>query len=180
MDLLDDEWRDSYENIVRNLEEQVADADNTYAASSWTGIRTMREQVAIVRGLAPVALGEIDALADLIESKRFNDPVTADAVQCLRDLHQQLGDLIDAIDRGNMTRAAVEAIEANRERLTDYVKQGAKLTMVAPAMTFGIMHLLAWLSGVPIDSTIVSTVYGSVVGADASKAFTKKSSLAGK
>jgi len=180
VDLLDDEWRDSYENIVRNLEEQVAEADNTYAASSWTGIRTMREQVAIVRGLAPVALGEIDALADLIESKRFNDPVTADAVQCLRDLHQQLGDLIDAIDRGNMTRAAVEAIEANRERLTHYVKQGAKLTMVAPAMTFGIMHLLAWLSGVPIDSTIVSTVYGSVVGADALKAFTKKSSLAGK
>jgi hypothetical protein len=180
VDLLDDEWRHSYEKIIRGLEKQVADADNTYAASSWTGIRTMREQVAIVRGLAPVALGEIDALADLIESKRFNDPLTADAVLCLRDLHRQLGELIDAIDRGNMTRSAVEAIETNREKLTHYVKQGAKLTMVAPAMTFGIMHLLAWLSGVPIDSTIVSTVYGSVVGADVLKAFTKKSSLAGK
>ena len=179
VDMLDDEWRRAYTAIIASLEKQVAEADNAYAASSWTGRRTMSEQVAIVRGLAPVALGEIEALADLVESKRFNDPITADAVQCLRELHHQLGELIDAVDRGNLTRNAVEAIEANREKLTYYVTQGAKLTMVAPAMTFGIMHLLAWLSGVPIDSTIVSTVYGSVVGADALKAFNKKSTLAG-
>jgi hypothetical protein len=178
VDVLDDEWRRAYTTIIANLEKQVADADNTYASSSWTGIRTIREQVAIVRGLVPVALGEVEALADLIESKRFNDPVTAEAVQCLRELHHQLGELLDAVDRGNLTRKAVEAIEENREKLTYYIKQGAKLTMVAPAMTFGIMHLLAWLSGAPIDSTIVSTVYGSVVGADVLKAFSKKSTLA--
>lgn len=178
VDLLDDEWRRAYTAIIASLEKQLVDADNTYAASSWTGIRTMREQVAIVRGLAPVALGEIEALADIIENKRFNDPVTADAVQCLRELHHQLGELIDAVDRGNLTRSAVEAIEENRQKLTHYIKQGAKLTMVAPAMTFGIMHLLAWLSGVPIDSTIVSTIYGSVVGADVLNTFSKKSTLA--
>ncbi|MDE1918048.1 MAG: hypothetical protein KGJ57_19275 [Sphingomonadales bacterium] len=180
VDLLDDEWRHAYEKIIRGLEKQVADADNTYAASAWTGIRSMREQVAIVRGLAPVALREIDSLADLIESKRFNDPITADAVQCLRDLHRELGELIHAVDRGHMTRAAVEAIEANREKLTHYIKQGAKLAVVAPTMTFGIMHLLSWLSGVPVDSTMVSTVYGSLVGADVLTTFAKKSSLAGK
>jgi len=178
--ILDDEWRLAYDKIIRDLERQVADADNTYAASSWTGIRTMREQVAIVRGLAPVALGEIDALADLIESKRFNDSITADAIQCLRELHRQLGELIDTVDRGNLTRAAVEAIEANREKLMHLIKEGAKLTMVAPAMTFGIMHLLALLAGVTIDSTMVSAIYGSIVGADALKAISKKSSLAGK
>ena len=179
VDLLDEEWRRAYTAIISSLEKQVVEADNTYAASSWTGRRTMSEQVAIVRGLAPVALGEIEALADLVESKRFNDPVTADAVQCLRELHHQLGELIDAVDRGNLTRKAVEAIEANREKLTHYITQGAKLTMVAPAMTFGIMHLLAWMSGVPIDSTIVSAVYGSIVGADVLKVLSKKSSLAG-
>ena len=180
VDLLDDEWRRSYEKIIRELDKRVADADNTYAASSWTGIRTIREQVAIVRGLAPVALGEIESLADLVESKRFNDPITAEAVQCLRELHRQLGELIDAIDRGNLTRTAVEAIEANRRKLIHYIKEGAKLTMVAPTMTFGIVHLLAWLSGVAIDSTMVSTIYASVVGADALNAISKKSSLAGK
>jgi hypothetical protein len=178
VDLLDDEWRRSYDEIIRRLEEQVAEVDNTYAASSWTGRRTIREQVAIVRGLGPVALREIDELASLIESKRFNDPITADAVQCLRELHKQLGELISAIDCGSMSREAIERIEENRQNITRYVKEGAKLTVVAPAMTFGIMHILAWVTGVPIDSTLVSTVFGAVVGADALKSFNKKSSLA--
>jgi len=85
---------------------------------------------------------------------------------------------LNAVDRGQLTRSAVEAIEKNRKRLTELVSDGAKLTIVAPAMTFGIMHLLAWISGVPIDSTMVSAVYGSVVGVDALRSFNKKSSLA--
>lgn len=178
VDRLDDEWRRSYEDIIRGLERQVTEADNTYAASSWTGRRTLREQVAIVRGLAPVAFREVDELASIIESKRFNDPITADAVQCLRELHQQLGELISAIDRGSLTREAVEAIEANREKLVRYIGEGAKLTLIAPTMTFGIMHVLAWITGVPIDSTLVSTVFGTIVGADALRSFDKKSSLA--
>ena len=178
LDLLDDEWRQSYDKIIRALEQQATDADTAYAASSWTGRRTIREQVAIVRGLAPIALREIDELAAIVASKRFNDPITADAVQCLRELHMQLGELIAAIDQGKMTREAVEAIEANRQRLVHYVKEGAKLTMVAPTMTFGIMHVLAWMTGVPIDSTLVSTVFGAIVGADALKSLNKKSSLA--
>ncbi|HEX7820256.1 MAG TPA: hypothetical protein VF463_06515 [Sphingobium sp.] len=88
VDMLDQEWRDAYGNVIEALEQQVADADVAYAASSWTGRRTVREQVTIVRGLAPLALGELEALADLIESRRFNDPITADAVQCLRDMHR--------------------------------------------------------------------------------------------
>ena len=178
VDLLDDEWRRSYDEIIRGLERQVTEADNTYAASSWTGRRTLREQVAIVRGLAPVAFREVDELASIVESKRFNDPITADAVQCLRELHQQLGELISAIDRGSLTREAVEAIEANREKLVRYIREGAKLTLVAPTMTFGIMHVLAWITGVPIDSTLVSTVFGTIVGADALMSVNKKSSLA--
>lgn len=121
---------------------------------------------------------EIDELASIVESRRFNDSITAEAVQCLRELHRQLGELISAIDRGSMTREAVEAIEANRQKLGHYLREGAKLTMVAPTMTFGIMHVLAWLTGVSIDTTLVSTVFGAIVGADALKSFNKKSSLA--
>ena len=178
IDILDDEWRQSYDQIIRGLEQQVVVADSAYASSSWTGRRTIREQVAIVRGLAPVALREVDELATLVESKRFNDPLTGDAIQCLRELHQQLGELISAVDRGSMTRKAVEAIEVNRQRLAHYLKEGAKLTVVAPTMTYGIMHVLAWISGVPIDSTLASTVFGSIVGADALKSLGKTSSIA--
>ena len=104
--------------------------------------------------------------------------MTADAIKCLRQLHEQIGELIGAVDRGRMTRQAVEAIEANRQRLMHYVEEGAKLTMVAPAMTFGVMHILAWVTGVPIDSTLASTVFGAIVGADALKSFGKRSSIA--
>ena len=117
VDLLDEEWRRAYEAVVRGLEGRVQQADQVYAASSWTGRRTLREQVAIVREVGPVALRELDALADAIEAKRFNDPFTADAVRCLRELHRQLGELLDAVDRGALTREAVEAIERNRVRL---------------------------------------------------------------
>ena len=186
-DTLDDEWRETYLKIITSLEQSVSDADEVYSnedavrvsSSGWTGRRTIREQVAIVRELAPVALGELDELANLAESKRFNDPETADAIQCLRELHRQLGELIEAVDRGQLTREAVEAIERNRQRLTGYIKEGAKLTIVAPAMTFGIIHLLSWISGVPVDSTLLSTIYGAVVGADVLKSISKKSSLAG-
>ena len=178
MGILDDEWREGYQNAIEKLEATVQSSTETYAASSWTGRRTVGEQISIVRAVAPLAISELDNLADLVEAKRFNDPVTADAVRCLRELHSQLGELLAAVDRGAMTKAAVEAIEANRARLVGLVQQGAKLTVVAPAMTFGLMHILAWLSGVPIDSTMVSAVFGTVVGADVIKSVGKKSSVA--
>lgn len=123
--LLDEDLRKCYEKIISALEQKVENADQTYAASSWTGRRTIREQVAIVRGFAPLALREIDELAAVVETRRFNDPLTAEAVQCLRELHQQLGDLTAAVDHGSMTRQAIEAIERNRERLT-HLPQGRR------------------------------------------------------
>lgn len=178
VEVLDDRWLRAYAKVIQKLKRHVASVDQKFASSSWTGVRTLREQVVIVRELAPVALNEIEYLAELIEQKRFNDPITSDAIRCLKDLHDQLGELIRCVERGSLTRQAVEAIEANRLKLLNLSKEGAKLTVVAPAMTFGIMHLLSWLSGVGIDSTMVTAVYGTVVGADALKAIGKKSTLA--
>lgn len=176
--LLDDEWRESYNGIIEALDQQIETADKKHASSAWTGRRTIREQVVIVRELAPVALRELDGLADLVESRRYNDPITADAIACLRELHGQLGELLTAVDEGRLTRDAVEAIERNKQRLAHLVEEGAKLTIVAPAMTFGIMHLLSWLSGVPVDSTLASSVFATIVGADALKSIGKSSSIA--
>src|SRR3546814_18585584 len=132
--LLDDEWRVAYNRISASLDEQIAVADKKHSSSAWTGRRTIKEQVIIVRELAPVALRELDELASLIESKRFNDQITADAVQCLRELHRQLGELLTAVDDGKLTREAVEAIERNNQKLVHYVHGGAKLQVVAPAL----------------------------------------------
>lgn len=179
MDALDDEWRVAYDAIVARLD-GAADLDaaaESIRSSAWTGRRTVREQVAIVRSLAPMALAEVDALARLVEERRFNDELTAEAIACLRELHAQLGELIALADRRSLTREAVAGLEARRGQLLSLLGQGAKVTMVAPALTFGVMHLLAWISGVGIDSTMVTGVYGSILGADALAGLGKNTGL---
>lgn len=178
LDLLDDEWRQLFQDIIVQTEQKTPEPSAAHASSSWTGRRTVREQITIVREIAPIALREIDTLANIVERERFNDPITADAIDCLRDLHRQLGELLNIIDSGAVSREAVERIERDKERLALLIKEGAKLTVVAPAMTLGIMHLLSWLSGSPIDSTLVSSVFATIVGADALKSLNKKTSIA--
>jgi hypothetical protein len=188
---LDNEWRQRYEAIVDRLEkgtpfdaselkEEIhhpSQSDLFTEASSWTGRRTLREQVAVVRELAPLAIAEVEALADFVEAKRFNDPVTVDAIKCLRELHTQLGELLAAVEGGSLTKDAVAAIEANRSKLVGLLQEGAKVIVVAPAMTLGVMHLLSWLGGVAVDSTMVSGVFAAILGADVLKSMAKNTSL---
>lgn len=180
LDALDDEWRVAYKAIVARLAGRAdLDAAESVRSSEWTGRRTVGEQIAVVRSLAPMALAEVDALARLVEERRFNDELTAEAIACLRQLHAQLGELIDLADRRSLTREAVAGLEARRTQLLTLLGRGAKVTMVAPALTFGVMHLLAWISGVGIDSTMVTGVYGSILGADALAGIGKKTGLRG-
>jgi len=182
---LDDEWRRPFLAIVERLE-GIAETDpprpgerpTTVKASDWTGRRSFREQVGVVRELAPLALREIEVLADLVEKERFNDPVTVDAIACLRELHAQLGALIADVDRGGLTKAAVAALEANRQKLVGLMREGAKVTVVAPAMTLGVMHMLSWMSGVASDSTMVAGIYAAILGADVLKSIGKRTSIA--
>lgn len=167
---LDLTLRQSFLDVAKNLEAHAArQEDGYYSASAWTGRRTVGEQRQIVRDLAPIALQELDALAGLVESKRFNDQITADAVQNLRELHAMLGEILSTVDRGGVTRRAFERLEAKRQELVERLKEGAKVSVVAPSMTFGLMHLLAWMSNVAIDSTMVVGVFATVVGADVLK-----------
>ncbi|OJU22845.1 MULTISPECIES: hypothetical protein [unclassified Sphingomonas] len=181
---LDDEWRTAFVAIIERLQEfgnqdppWPGQPPTTVSASAWTGRRSLREQIAVVRGLVPMALQEVGALADLVEERRFNDQVTADAVACLRELHVQLGELIAAVDRGHLTKALVAAVEANRERLIALLREGAKATITAPAMTLGVVHLLSLLTGAPMDSTMVAGVYGSLLGADVLKSLGRRTSI---
>ena len=57
------------------------------------------------------------------------------------------------------------------------MQEGAKLAIVAPTMNSGVMNILAWITGVPVDSTLAATVFDSIIGADALKSVGKKSSL---
>ncbi len=73
VDLLDDEWRASYENIVRNLEEQVAEADNTYAGGAHHWARELQAMGHEVRLIRP-------AYVKPFVKRHKNDAVDAEAI----------------------------------------------------------------------------------------------------
>jgi len=170
--------RQEFEAVLQFAATEAARPSGTNA-SAWTGQRTLREQIAIIRGLAPMAAEEVEALADLVEKRRFNDPMTADAIACLRELHSALGQLIAEVDRGSLTQTALKKIEANRQKLLGLLREGAKMTVVAPAMTLGVINILSWMNGVNTDSTMVAGIYASILGADALKSIGKRTSISG-
>lgn len=179
---LDPKLREEFLGVIDRLQQQAQDADNYYSTSDWTGRRSVTEQIEIVRQLGPIAQQELSTLAAVIENARLNEPINADAIQCLRELHSQLGELITAVDRTRnpeILRKVVEAIEVNRRKFVQIAQEeGAGFVVVAPTMTFGVVHVLSWLTGVPVDNNLIGRVYGAIVGARVAKALNKKSSFA--
>ncbi|WCT74908.1 hypothetical protein PQ455_06735 [Sphingomonas naphthae] len=153
----------SYVDIIQRL---IGNEDVTDSAG-WTGRPSLQARVAAIKVIAPIALGELKNLIDSVEARRFNDPETADALRHLKELHGAIGQLIEAIEDGRPIATIVSSIELHRSQLLDSAERGAKIFVVAPALALGVAHLLCWISGTTIDSGMMSTVYASLVGADA-------------
>jgi hypothetical protein len=107
-------------------------------------------------------MSEIDNLVQTVEGFRFNDEETQKALELLRSLHSDLGLLIEAVE-SNQASGILDRIGRKNEKIRGLVASGAKIAVVAPALTIGISHFLSALTGVPLDSTMVSTVFGSMV-----------------
>jgi hypothetical protein len=131
-------------------------------ASAWTGRPTFQDRVRVVRAFAPVVMSEIDTLVQLVEAERFNDPETDAALNLLRSLHEDLGELIEAVEARKDKPLLVRLARKNA-KLVRVIKSGARVGAVAPALTIGISHLLSALTHVPIDSTMVSSVFATMV-----------------
>lgn len=183
VEVLDDEWRHAYAAIVQKLElsdpaveERIQTDPPAVAidASSWTGRRTVRQQTLVIRQLVPLALEEIDQLANLIESKRFNDDETADEIRCLRELHSALGELLNMVNRGELTREAVAAIEVRRQQLLAIAQRGAKMFVVAPVLAAGLVQVISFLNGVAVDSTLVAAALSMTAGPEVAAAIHSK------
>jgi hypothetical protein len=143
-----------------------AEADLQYSSSSWTGQPPLRSRSKQIRSIAPTVLSELDFLIESVEARRLNDPATADALNNLRALHADIGALIEAIDADQPVNLIIGVIARHRDLLIGSATKGAKIFAIAPALTLGIAHLLGYLSGTTIDSSMVSTVYATLIGAD--------------
>ncbi|WP_448538392.1 hypothetical protein [Sphingobium yanoikuyae] len=159
----------SYLDIIKRLE-----GERPIESADWTERPSLQSRVVMIKRLAPLVLNELSDLIERVEEKRFNDPETADALKNLKRLHNDVGLLISAIENQRPIATILGQIELHRDKLTQLVKRGAKVGMVAPAMTLGISNMLSWLCGLTLDSTMVSAVYVSLIGAEALGGFEKE------
>lgn len=108
-------------------------------------------------------MSEIHHLMDLIDTKRLNDPDTDEALKVLRLLHDGLGTLITAVEDGRDSKTIAKVLRQNAA-LLESLKTRANLFVVAPAMTYGLTHMLAYVMGLEVDTTLAATVFGTVAG----------------
>lgn len=161
-------WRDG--RLVSVFDDEVhASEGPTKIASNdptpahlWTGRPTLRDRLIVARSAAPLLVIELDTLIAVVEGERLNDMETAQALDVLKALHRDLGALINELD-SRAGEKLLSDIAQKHANLISLIKRGAKIGVVAPALTIGISHLLAGLTGAAIDSTMVSTIFASIV-----------------
>lgn len=145
-------------------------------SAGWTGRRPLKEQLTIVRGIAPLAQQSLAQLIQTLEEKRYNDPATGEALETLRELHSALGELISRAEAERPMRDVFVNIEKHKERLTVAIREGAQVMITAPALAVGASYMLSLLSGFPVSDAMLSTLCATMMGKDALLALARHAS----
>jgi hypothetical protein len=142
-------------------------ARETIASASWTGRRSLREQIAIVQNLAPFAQDSVEQLVCALEQKRLNDPAAQDALAALKELHNVLGELIALSESKRSMKLVWGRYEKAKEKFTDALWDGAQVILVSPAIAMGTATFLSMLSGFPISEGMVTALCVAGMSKDA-------------
>lgn len=103
------------------------------ASSAWTGRTSRAEQARIVRSLAPTALEAITQLIQAHEHRLHNHPPEAvatserDALDQLKTLQAELGELIRLVEQSQPLEDAVDAVRNRWAALFGWTKDTAEL-----------------------------------------------------
>jgi hypothetical protein len=137
------------------------------ASPSWTGRRSLREQIAVVQNLAPFAQDSVEQLVSAIEHKRLNDPAAQDALAALKELHAVIGELIALSEAKRPMKRVWGRYEKVKEKLTNALWDGAQVILVAPGLAMGTATFLSMLSGFPISEGMVTALCAASMTKDA-------------
>ena len=162
--------RSQRRDMVRSAFEPLQNAitgDEGTSSAAWTGRRSLGEQAALVRKLAPAALEAVGRLIAEEERARDNggpvDPERDDALAQLRSLHGALGELI------RLARASV-SLEPALIRLRA-IGRGARETLgriaAAAPVTGSVMLVFGTVAGIAdmlAGSVAISVAAGTLAG----------------
>lgn len=146
--------RGEFAPLLRLVEADDVAPDETVDAGAWTGRRTAAEQAAIVKKLAPAALGIVEAMIAEEERRKHNgppvEPMEAEALDQLRQLKAELEELIALAERAQPLSAPLGRLAKLRDRASGAVLESLATDLaVAPATatTFGYGAIVALLAG---------------------------------
>lgn len=135
-----------------------------YDSTSWTGATKGLDRVKAVQSLIPIARNAVEQLISALEIPRHNGGPPLDetvaAIECLRQLHRTLGEILTAADEGRLTEAFNDGLPTEAAR---YAKRAAKAlrddpipytvsAMILAIMTAcGVPGIGGWLTGVALS-----------------------------
>lgn len=137
------------------------DPKQVISSSSWTGKKSLSEQVETIQMYAGLCLIGVGELQQAIEAKRLNEPQVQDLLTELRALHDALGTLLEAAALKQPADETWHLFEKHKAKILGAILQGGKLMVVAPIQSVGAAIALGGLSGIPVDSTLLAGAYGA-------------------
>jgi hypothetical protein len=163
------EVRNQFEGALATAERieffgKPGDAATGYDSSAWTGAMTGSDRVKAVKTLIPIAHNAVEHLIASLEEPRHNGGPPLDetvaAIECLRQLHRTLGEMLIAADEGKLSDAFKQGLPTEAAR---YAKRAAKAlrddpmpyavsAMVLAIMTAcGVPGIGGYLTGVALS-----------------------------
>ncbi|MEG3166485.1 hypothetical protein U1701_18045 [Sphingomonas sp. PB2P19] len=147
------------------------------SSASWTGRPSLREQGAVVRALAPVALEAVQRLIDdEVRSRDNGGPVDADravALEQLKSLHRALGELITSAEASWPLDPVLDRMRSiGRDAKVALGKATAALPITTSALiAFGsVVGIVEFFVG----NVVVAVAAGGIAGNTLKDAMLKK------
>ncbi|MES2442906.1 MAG: hypothetical protein V4574_08755 [Pseudomonadota bacterium] len=163
------EVRNQFEGALATAERieffgKPGDVPPGYDSSAWTGAIKGSDRVKAVQTLIPIAQNAVEHLIGVLEAPRHNggpllDEMTA-AIECLRQLHRTLGEMLSAADEGKLldafndglpTEAARYAKRAAKALRDDPMPYAVSATILAIMAACGVPGIGGYLTGVALS-----------------------------
>jgi hypothetical protein len=135
-----------------------------YDSSAWTGAIKGSDRVKAVKSLIPIAQNAVELLIAGLEAPSHNGGPPLDesvaAIECLRQLHKALGEMLNAADEGKLseafnnglpTEAARYAKRAARALRDDPMPYAVSAMVLAIMTACGVPGIGGYLTGVALS-----------------------------
>ena len=146
----------------------TVDPDTTVHAktsSSWTGRRSPRELVRVIKQIGPSVLDGLALLISAVEEQRLNEPDARKTLDEARLLHSALGELLRRADVGEQTESLTKAFEHFRTAAISVLTNRWSFFAASPVLTMGTVSALHGMSSQPFDGGAIATIWGGWVAA---------------